>query len=43
MRAGALVLVGGSVSQNGTQVGKGMEIPKCASPAALRSLTDPFY
>lgn len=38
MRAG-----GGSLSQNGTQIGKGVEIPECASLPALRSLTDAFH
>lgn len=40
MRAGALMLVGGSSSQNGTQVGKGVEMLGSLSPAALRSHTD---
>lgn len=34
------MLVGGSFSQNGTQVGKGVKMPGCPSAPALRSLTD---
>lgn len=34
-RAGVLVLVGGTHSQNGTQVGKGMKIPGCPLPVAF--------
>lgn len=34
------MLVGGTFFQSGTQIGKGVEMPGCPFPPALRSLSD---